>query len=177
MVSNEKKTKSGHEAGVLSKDTIETQTEENKVLVENDLISIPEGLKLTILRDYSKSAILNPRDSTKGTLNTFGLRNKAGLVEERKSKTLISIVINCNFFNCVYVCVRACFFFILALTKLFKQMDITTEPSIGTSSIPPRGIHPRNKSIWNAYSQFFLSNLFFFFFFFSFHDGLYWVFI
>ena len=98
MVSNEKKTKSGHEAGVLSKDTIETQTEENKVLVENDLISIPEGLKLTILRDYSKSAILNPRDSTKGTLNTFGLRNKAGLVEERKSKTLISIVINCNFF-------------------------------------------------------------------------------
>ena len=130
-----RKKKSGHEAGVPRLETVETLT------VEND--GRKEGLELKIHKNYSKSAILiNPQDSATEKLNTSGSRNGAFRQEERKSKITVYVVI-------ILLTYSVRFFFNLnsVLTKLFKEMDITTKPIIGTAAIPSLAIPLHDKGI------------------------------
>ena len=62
-----------------------TPTGERKVLVENDYITIPEGLELMNPNNYTESVILDLQASDTGTLNTLNLRNRACLGEKSKS--------------------------------------------------------------------------------------------
>ena len=84
MVSSAQEIQREHQPGrTMHNGIIVTPTRERRVLVGNDYITIPEGLKLMNPYDYTESVILDLQASDTGTLNTFNLRNRACLGEQR----------------------------------------------------------------------------------------------